>query len=98
MRIWQWLLNPNNLHYNFDGYRRRFALWFKFLGFRHWSLGIHFWPAGPHLQIHVPGGFFHIGWDFAPERMPAKWAQPTCFYDPKTLWGYTGMKPPLEKP
>lgn len=41
---------------------REFQCFFNLLGWHHWSLGIHFDPLGPHLDLHVPFGFFRIGW------------------------------------
>lgn len=41
---------------------REFEVAFNFLGWAHWSLGVHFDPQHPHVQIHVPGGYLRIGW------------------------------------
>lgn len=41
---------------------RRFEFWFNYLGWTCWSLGVHVGIDGPHLDVHVPLGFFRIGW------------------------------------
>lgn len=42
---------------------REFECFFNFLGWWHWSLGVHFDPRHPHLDIHVPFGFLRVGWN-----------------------------------
>lgn len=41
---------------------REFECFFNFLGWHQWSLGLHVDPHHPHLDVHLPGGFFRIGW------------------------------------
>lgn len=40
---------------------KRFVAYFYFNGF-HFSLGIHFDWNAPNFELHVPCGFFRIGW------------------------------------
>ncbi len=39
-----------------------FECLFNFLGWWQWSLGLHVDLWHPHLDIHVPFGFFRVGW------------------------------------
>ena len=36
---------------------RRFVCFFNFLGWWHWSIGLHVDVRHPHVQLHVPFGF-----------------------------------------
>lgn len=42
--------------------RRRFVAYFFFVGWDCLSLGVHISLSLPNLEIHVPFGFFRIGW------------------------------------
>jgi hypothetical protein len=48
---------------------RRFECFFNFLGWWQWSLGIHVDVRHPHIDAHVPFGFFRIGWHRSPTFM-----------------------------
>lgn len=41
---------------------RKFVAYFWFVGWDCLSLGFHICVTGPHIEIHVPFGFFRIGW------------------------------------
>jgi hypothetical protein len=41
---------------------RRFECFFNFLGWWHWSCGLHVDVRHPHIDLHVPFGFARIGW------------------------------------
>ncbi len=43
---------------------RKFVAYFWFVGWDCISLGLHVCPTGPHIEIHVPFGFFKIGWKY----------------------------------
>lgn len=45
---------------------RRFVCFFNFLGWWHWSLGIHLDVRHPHIGLHVPFGFVRFGWCRSP--------------------------------
>lgn len=51
---------------------RQFVCFYHFIGFWHWSLGIHFWGLGPNLEIHLLFGFVRIGWEayYLPMKFP----------------------------
>jgi len=40
---------------------RRFICYYYFISWWHWSLGIHFDPYYPQIEIHLPGGFIRVG-------------------------------------
>lgn len=42
---------------------RQFVAYFWFNGWDNWSLGLHVCPTKPNVEIHVPFGFFRIGWE-----------------------------------
>ena len=42
--------------------KRQFIAYFFFVRWDCISLGIHLCITGPHVEIHVPFGFFRIGW------------------------------------
>lgn len=42
--------------------RRAFHCFFNFLGWWHWSLGMHVDLWHPQLAIHLPFGFLAVGW------------------------------------
>ncbi len=42
--------------------RRVFECLFNFVGWSCLSLGLHLDVIGPHIQVHVPFGFFMVGW------------------------------------
>lgn len=46
----------------------RFTAHFWFIGWDHLSLGIHVWPPGPNVELHLPGGFIRIG-------VPQRWRE-----------------------
>ena len=43
--------------------RRRFVAYFWFVGWENISLGLSIDLLAPNVEIHVPCGFFRIGWD-----------------------------------
>jgi hypothetical protein len=59
---------------------RRFECFFNFLGWWHWSIGIHVDLRHPHIDLHVPFGFGRLGWHRSPTRGRAR-----CF-------GYQGWR------
>lgn len=44
------------------GWHRRFCCYFWFVGWDCVQLGFHVALALPNVEIHVPFGFFRIGW------------------------------------
>lgn len=42
--------------------QEKFDLFYKYLGWHCWSLGIHIDPLGPLIEIHIPTGWIRIGW------------------------------------
>lgn len=42
--------------------KSKFELWWKFLGWHCFSFGVHIDLTGPHIEVHLPGGFGRIGW------------------------------------
>lgn len=49
------------------GWERRFVAYFYFVGFDCISLGLHLCWSLPNIEVHVPFGFFRIGWVSVPE-------------------------------
>ena len=47
--------------------KRRFICYFYCNGLAHFSLGFHICFEQPNIEIHVPLGFFRIGWTKDPE-------------------------------
>jgi hypothetical protein len=45
---------------------RRFVAYFFFVGWDCISLGLHVSLLSPNLEVHVPFGFFRIGWMMRP--------------------------------
>jgi hypothetical protein len=43
--------------------KRRFVAYFLWQGFRSINLGVSLCLEKPNLEIHIPFGFFRIGWD-----------------------------------
>lgn len=43
-------------------YDRKFVAYFHYLGPSHLSLGFHMHLTSPNVEIHVPFGYFRIGW------------------------------------
>lgn len=41
---------------------RRFVAYFYFINFSHISLGLHVCTNLPNMEVHVPFGFFRLGW------------------------------------
>ena len=41
---------------------RHFECFFTFLGWWHWSIGVHLDLRHPHVDVHVPFGYGRIGW------------------------------------
>jgi hypothetical protein len=39
-----------------------FECFFNFLGWWHWSVGLHVDLRHPHIDLHVPFGFGRLGW------------------------------------
>ena len=46
----------------FDPCRRQFVAYFFFVGWDCFSLGVHVAFMCPNMEIHVPFGFFRVGW------------------------------------
>lgn len=44
------------------GWSKQFIVLFHFIGWDHWQLGFHVCFSLPNIEIHVPAGFFRIGW------------------------------------
>lgn len=50
---------------------RTFTALFKFHGLWYWALGIQIDVRGPSIDVHIPFGFFRIGWQYYnPEQKP----------------------------
>jgi hypothetical protein len=45
--------------------KRKFVFYFWFIRFSLFSLGISIDVKSPNLEIHIPFGFFRIGWERA---------------------------------
>jgi len=58
-----------------DAIERRFVAYFWFIGWEHWSLGLHVHidRSRPNLEIHLPGGFIRIGWVSQAAYVPRAW-------------------------
>ena len=41
---------------------RQFIAYFHFIDWSHISFGFHVWLKGPNIEVHVPFGFFRLGW------------------------------------
>lgn len=48
--------------------RHRFICFFHYLGLWSWQLGVHLYAPAPNIEIHVPFGFFKIGWEVVLDR------------------------------
>lgn len=44
------------------GVSRHFRAFFMYVNWCDWSLGFHVCLRGPNLAVHVPMGFFQLGW------------------------------------
>jgi hypothetical protein len=42
--------------------RREFECFYNFLGWWHWSFGLHVDLRHPHVDLHLPFGYLRIGW------------------------------------
>lgn len=42
--------------------RRQFVAYFHLVGFDCFSIGFHMAVLQPNIEIHVPFGFFRVGW------------------------------------
>lgn len=50
---------------------RRFCCYWWFVGWDAISFGFHVGLARPNIEIHLPFGFFRIGWEFEyPDAIP----------------------------
>lgn len=60
--------------------RRTFECFYNFLGWWHWSLGLHVDLRHPHVDLHVPFGYLRIGWFrcWTNEEF-ARWPPPRSF-------------------
>jgi hypothetical protein len=45
---------------------RRFQCFYNSLGWWHWSVGLHLDVRHPHIELHIPFGFFRLGWFRSP--------------------------------
>jgi hypothetical protein len=52
---------------------RHFVCAYHFISLCHLSLGLHFDPRHPHVEIHLPFGFLRIGWIGRDHRRLATW-------------------------
>lgn len=67
--------------------RREFECFFNFLGWWHWSLGLHLDIQHPHIDIHLPFGFARIGWIYS--ELALKRPKPRHFgFLPWDRWKY----------
>ena len=41
---------------------RKFVCYFHFVGFSNLSLGVSISLTSPNIELHVPFGFFRVGW------------------------------------
>ena len=41
---------------------RKFVCYFHFTGFYDLSLGVHVSISQPNIELHIPFGFFRLGW------------------------------------
>lgn len=48
----------------------KFVAFFWFVGWDCVSLGVHVSIAAPNFELHVPFGFFRIGWAHKPNPIP----------------------------
>ena len=46
--------------------KRKFVAYFWFVDWGCFSLGFHICITKPNIEIHLPFGFFRIGWDIFP--------------------------------
>lgn len=51
-----------------SAWHRRFVAYFHFVGWDCWSLGVHIAWCQPNVEVHVPFGFFRVGWMLGPWR------------------------------
>lgn len=49
---------------------RKFVCYFHFIGIENISLGITLNLLLPNIEIHIPGGFFRIGWVGVYQHVP----------------------------
>jgi hypothetical protein len=50
--------------------KKGFVAWFHFIGWNHLSLGLHLDVSKPNIELHVPFGFFRVGWsEYYPGRI-----------------------------
>lgn len=69
---------------------RRFVAYWWFVQWSCISFGFHIDVRSPNIEIHLPFGFFRIGWETLD-----KWEQEVI--DRRTARGYEGVwSPPLE--
>lgn len=47
----------------------RFICFFHYLGLWSWQLGLNVYARAPNLELHVPFGFFKIGWESNIDRV-----------------------------
>lgn len=52
---------------------KRFLCYFWFTGWDHFSLGLHICWSNPNIELHVPFGFFRIGWCVCAQRPNWQW-------------------------
>lgn len=63
--MWVWNRHGRQFGYMSEG-ERGFVAYFWRSGWSHISLGAHVDWAAPNFEIHVPLGFFRIGWRSKP--------------------------------
>jgi hypothetical protein len=65
---------------------RKFVAWFHFIDLWCWSVGIHvdFW--NPFLELHVPFGFFRVGWESGPTEAQQRSSRRSSFE--LRTWGF----------
>ena len=52
---------------------RKFIAFFKYLGWWNLSLGVHIDLRSPQFQLHVPFGFFAVGWNYYDPNDESTW-------------------------
>jgi hypothetical protein len=49
---------------------RRFCAYYHFVAWDCLSMGVHVAICQPNIEVHVPFGFFRIGWQYGPWTVP----------------------------
>jgi len=52
---------------------KRFEIFYKFIDWHCWSLGVHIDPLAPRIELHIPTGWIRIGWNGNTSRKMTGW-------------------------